>query len=88
MPEIALTQVQPVPLPSQSSARALVQGDFSALPMVALHLVGRAAIIGAGLALIPAARKPSVLIGGSLLGAAAIEIFVLIHELSNGNRQR
>jgi hypothetical protein len=71
------------PLPSQSSAAALVSGDLSAAPMVAMHLLGRAALIAAGLAIIPAARKPEILVGGSLLGSGVIELFVLLHELTN-----
>lgn len=71
------------PLPSQSSAAALVSGDFSAAPMVALHLVGRAALIGFGMGLLMRERDPKRLIGGSLAGSAMIELFVLIHELAN-----
>ena len=76
--------IQPAPytpLPSQSSAAALVGGDLSAAPMVALHLVGRAGLIAAGLA-IAGAREPKILIGGSLAGSGVIELFVLIHELT------
>jgi hypothetical protein len=51
--------------------------------MVALHLVGRAAMIGFGMGLIMGERDPKRLIGGSLAGSAMIELFVLIHELAN-----
>jgi hypothetical protein len=83
---MATTAVQPspeTPLPSQSSAAALVSGDVSALPMVALHLAGRAAIIAGGMAVLAGERDPRRLIGGALAGSAAIELFVLIHELLN-----
>jgi hypothetical protein len=51
--------------------------------MVALHLVGRAAMIGFGMALFAGERDPKRLVGGSLAGSAMIELFVLIHELAN-----
>lgn len=70
------------PLPSQSSAAALVAGDWSALPMVCLHLLGRASLVGAGMALV-GERDPERLVKGALAGAAVIEVFVLIHELAN-----
>lgn len=73
------------PLPSQSSAAALVAGDLTALPTVALHLVGRAALIAAGMAIF-GERDPKRLVGGSLAGASMIEVFVLIHELTNQRR--
>jgi hypothetical protein len=77
-------QPQPpgIPLPSQSSAAAVVGGDVSALPTMMLHLVGRAAIISASMAVF-GERDPKRLIGGSLAGAAGIEFFVVIHELIN-----
>jgi hypothetical protein len=70
------------PLPSQSSAAALVSGDWSAAPTVLLHLLGRSALIGVGLAIV-GARDAKTLIGGSVAGSTIIELFVLIHELSN-----
>jgi len=78
----ALATTPGVPLPSQSSAAALVAGDFSAAPMVVMHLVGRAAMIGFGMALLTGERDPKRLVGGSLAGSAMIELFVLIHELA------
>lgn len=68
------------PLPSQSSAAALVRGDISALPIVAAHVAGRAAIIGAAMALF-GERDPRRFVGGSLAGSFGIECFVLAHEL-------
>lgn len=70
------------PLPSQSSAAQLVTGDLTALPTVALHVLGRAALIGVGQAVF-GERDPRRLVGGSLAGSAVIELFVLIHELTN-----
>lgn len=79
-------QTQPgTPLPSQSSAAALVAGDWSALPTVALHLVGRAAIIGVAMA-ICGERDPHRFVRNSLAGSAGIELFVLLHELANRAR--
>lgn len=78
------------PLPSQSSAAALVAGDWSAAPMVAAHLVGRAAIIGAGLAIVDAVHgkvDTERVIWGGLAGSTLIELFVLIHELTNQARR-
>ena len=71
-----------MPLPSQSSAAALVAGDFSAAPMVAAHLVGRAGMIAVGMAIV-GERDGVKLIKYGLAGAAVVELFVLIHELTN-----
>lgn len=70
------------PLPSQSSAAALVSGDWTAAPMVIAHLLGRAALIAAGAAVL-GVRDTKPLVAASLGGAAMIELFVLIHELTN-----
>jgi len=86
---MALPVQQGRPLPSQSSAAALVAGDWTAAPTVVLHLVGRAALIGTGLALVDAIAGKSDgkrMIAGSLAGSALIELFVLIHELTNQSR--
>lgn len=81
MADASLTNTPEIPLPSQSSAAALVSGDVSALPTVALHLLGRAAIIGAGMAILAGERDGRRLVGGALAGSAAIEVFVVLHEL-------
>ncbi len=73
------------PLPSQSSASALVRGDWSAAPTVALHIVGRAGIIAAGMAVV-GERDAGRLTKNALAGSLAIELFVLIHELVNQRR--
>lgn len=70
------------PLPSQSSAAALVAGDMTAAPIVVFHLLGRAAIIAAGMA-VAGERDAKRLVVSSLAGSTAIELFVLIHELTN-----
>jgi hypothetical protein len=74
-----------VPLPSQVGAAALLSGDLSAAPTVALHLLGRAALIALGMAVV-GEREPRRLIGGSLAGSVVIECFVLAHELTNRPR--
>jgi hypothetical protein len=71
------------PLPSQSSASALVRGDVTALPTVLLHLLGRGVIIGAGIAAVGGERDPKKLVTYGLGGSIAVELFVLIHELVN-----
>ena len=71
------------PLPSQSSAAALVGGELGALPMLAIHVIGRAAIIGAGIALLTQERDGVRILKSSLAGSATIELFVLLHELLN-----
>ncbi len=64
-------------LPSASSAEALVAGDVGALPRVALHMGGRAVLVGTGLAV--AGFRGRKLVVGALAGAAAIEAFVLLY---------
>lgn len=76
-----MTTAITAPLPSQTSMHALVGGDLSAAPMVALHWLGRAAIIAAGMAAV-GERNGRTLVAGSLGASAAIELFVLIHELN------
>jgi hypothetical protein len=70
------------PLPSQSSAHALLAGDWSAAPLVALHWLGRAGIIACGMAAV-GERNTRTLVAGSLAGSAAVELFVLLHELTS-----
>lgn len=85
MADLVSTSSPGTPLPSQTSAARLVAGDVTALPSVALHVVGRAALIGVGMAIF-GQRDPKVLVGGSLAGSGMIELFVLIHELTNQHR--
>lgn len=61
-------------LPSSECAYALVQGDWSQLPTVVLTTLGRAALIGVGMALLGERRS---LVRNSLGGALGIEAFVL-----------
>jgi hypothetical protein len=71
-----------VPLPSQQSAIQVASGDASAIPMVALHVVGRAAIIALGMVAV-GIRRPAVLVPGALGGSLAVEAFVLGHAFTN-----
>lgn len=86
MTDLAPQPTGTIPLPSQSSAAALVGGDVTALPMVMLHLVGRAALIGTGLA-IAGERDAARAIKYSLAGATVIEVFVVLHEVVNRRAQ-
>lgn len=71
-------------LPSQSSAYALVNGEPGALPRVASHLLGRAAIIGVGLY---AAGDRGKIVRHALGAATAIEVFVLLWALYHKDAQ-
>ncbi len=62
-------------LPSASSAEQLVRGKAGALPLVGLHLLGRAALIGTGVVLVNGWNMKSMKY--ALAGSAAIEVFVL-----------
>jgi hypothetical protein len=68
------------PLPSQSSAAALVRGDWTAAPTVALHIAGRGAIMGLFMAIF-GERDASRLVRNSLAGSLGVELFVVAHEL-------
>ena len=65
------------PLPSVSSAAALVRGEPGALPMVVGHLALRSLLIGAG-AYVMGEREH--LVRNAIGGALAIEMFVVIWE--------
>lgn len=62
-------------LPSGTSAFKLVQGDPAGIPGVIGHTVGRATLIGVGLAL---AGERKHLVRNAIGGALAIEAFVLV----------
>lgn len=62
-------------LPSASSAERLVRGEPGALPLVGLHLLGRAALVGTGIALVNGLNMKTMKY--ALAGSAAIEVFVL-----------
>jgi hypothetical protein len=72
-------------LPSQDSARALVQGVPGAWLQVALHAGARAALILAGVAALKVPEK--YWLRTALGGTLAIEVFVLAFELSNRKNQ-
>ena len=67
---------QPCTLPSGDSACALMSGDIRALPRVAFHTVGRAALISIGICL-AGERDWRKLVAYSLGAALTIEIFAL-----------
>lgn len=69
------TRTRVAGLPSGESAARLVRGDLDALPLAALHTLGRASLIGAGLAI---AGLRENLVKYSLSAAVAIEGFVLL----------
>lgn len=73
-------------LPSQDSARALVEGVPGAWLQVILHAGARAALIAAGAAALKIPEKYWIraAVGGSL----AIEAFVLAFEYSNRKTPR
>jgi hypothetical protein len=63
-------------LPSAGSAASLVRGEAGALPLLLLHMVGRAGIIGTGLWLAGAGQDT---IKYAFAGSMAIEAFVLLY---------
>lgn len=62
-------------LPSGDSAERLIGGETAALFPVAVHTLGRAMLIGVGMA---AAGVRQGLVAGALGGALGIEAFVLL----------
>lgn len=62
-------------LPSADTAYRLIRGDASALPNLLRDLLGRAALIGVGVALAGGSKKEVVRYG--IAGALSIEAFVL-----------
>lgn len=70
------------PLPSSVSAHLAVSGDARAVPLLALHTVGRAIILAGGL--YAAGLRGRQLTRGALFGALAIELFVLAWHMKGG----
>lgn len=66
-------------LPSSNSAYALVHGYPNALPSMALHFLGRAAIVGAGLYV--AGYRERKLWTGAVAGATGLEISLIAWAL-------
>lgn len=66
--------VCPAALPSGSSAAALIDGDWNALPVAVGHTIVRAALVGAGLVV---AGERTHVIRNAVAGSLAIETFVL-----------
>ncbi len=73
-------------LPSGESAEALVNGDFSAIPVMVFHTAMRAALVGVGMYLV-GLRGPN-LVKYSLAGAASIEAFVLAWALYENGKKK
>jgi hypothetical protein len=71
-------------LPSQQSARSLINGEPGAALQVALHAGARAVLIGTGLLLAGVPDKH--VIKGALGATLAIEAFVLGYELAGRNQ--
>lgn len=63
-------------LPSSSSALKLADGNMNAIPEAALHMVGRALLIGGGLYAVGQRKDLAKL---SLGAAVAIEIFAIAY---------
>jgi hypothetical protein len=63
------------PLPSASSAAALVRGEPGALPLVLGHLALRTGLIATGMYVLGGEREH--LLRNALAGACAVELFVL-----------
>ena len=71
-------------LPSASSAQDLVDGKAGSVVRVLSHMIGRAALVGAGIYLAGAGRKtPKYALAGSI----AIECFVLSYALYDKKKQ-
>lgn len=68
-----------VELPSERSAAAVVAGQPGSLGTLLLHALGRAAVIGAGLAIVGARGKD--LLEMSFASAGAIELLLLAESL-------
>lgn len=62
-------------LPSSTAAAELIAGDLAALPRVVLSTIGRAALVGVGLAV--AGVRGRRLAVEAMAGAAGVEVFVL-----------
>ena len=72
-------------LPSQQSARALVDGEPLAILPVLAHAAGRGALIFVG-ALMATGGKVEDSAKAAIGGAVVIELFVLLHEVRNATK--
>lgn len=66
-----------VELPSASSAREFVERGAAALPKVVFHTLGRAALVGLGVAFLGTEDARRNLVRNAVAGAVGIEAFVL-----------
>lgn len=73
------------PLPSASSARALVRGEASAIPLVLAHLALRAGLIAMGMYAVGVRQN---ILRASIGGAVGIEAFVLTWEYMQKDERR
>lgn len=81
VPETEMFQSLGVSLPSGESASDFVEGKRGSAVRLVGHLLGRAVLLGAGLAVAGARDKD--LVKYSLAGATAIEVFVLLYAWAN-----
>lgn len=66
--------------PSSRSAARLLEGEPEAVADVLAHLVGRAVLIGVGLAV---AGERDALVRNSIAASAAIEVALLVYQASD-----
>lgn len=85
LPETEMFQSLGVSLPSGESASDFVEGKDGATVRLIGHLLGRAVLLGVGLAVAGARDKD--LVKYSLAGAAAIELFVLGYAWINKEKK-
>lgn len=81
--QTAQSAALPPALPSASSALAFARGEPGALPLVVLHTLLRAGIIGAGLYVAGTRRN---LARTAIVSSLAIETFVLCWAVHQNNR--
>lgn len=73
-------------LPSADTAYRLIRGDGSAVPNLLRDLLGRAALIGVGVALSGGSQKEAIRCG--IAGALSIEAFVLTYAAVRVHQQK
>lgn len=73
-------------LPSADTAYRLIRGDGSAVPNLLRDLLGRAALIGVGVAIAGGSKKEALRYG--VAGALSIEAFVLTYAAVRVQQQK
>lgn len=76
-PSLVSTLAPPRQLPSQGSAQSFIDDGLGALPLLAFHMLGRAALIGAGIKLLGPPQANKAIVHNAIAGSAMIEVFVL-----------